>query len=141
MNPPVKDPGAKNLDPSFQKQLLHSRLGIGFVAIVFGIISLLSIGAVVFNLSANYPGTNRPVIVVDPLWMAGNVIRAIGLGILTFHLWRYQVAIKHWPGPDAKGTEDVILTQAAVWKTGAIVLGLLLVFAVIYVVSGAPSSG
>lgn len=123
MNASANGSGLENLDPSFRNRLLHSRLGILFVAIVLGTISALSIVGFVFNLTANYPGTDRPVIVVDPLWMVGHVIRGIGLGILTFRLWRYQVAIEHWRGSRGEGTEQFIITHAATWKTGAVVLG------------------
>jgi hypothetical protein len=47
-------------------------------------------------------------------------------------LWRYQAAIKHWRSPNGEGTQQFIKTHAAAWNTGAIVLGLLLIYAIIY---------
>ena len=123
MNSSTQGPDWEDLDPTFRKLVLRSRMGILFVAIVFGLISGLSIVGFIYNL---------PVIGVDPLWMVGHLIRGFGLGLLTFHLWRYQAAIKNWRGPSGEGTQQFIKAHAAAWNTGAIVLGVLLVYAIIY---------
>jgi hypothetical protein len=112
---------------------LQSRWAIKFVAIVFGAIATLSIIGFLFNLTIKYPGTDRPVIAVDPLWMFGHIIRALALGFLAYRLWLYQSAIAQWHAPDGEGTEQFLSAHAAAWKTGAIVLGLLLLYGLIYV--------
>jgi voltage-gated potassium channel Kch len=117
-------------------ELLGSRPAIMFVAIVFGIIAGLSVIGFLFNLTINYPGTGRPVIVVDPLWMMGHVIRGFGLGILTYRMWLYQAELKRWHG---RATEEFARAHASVWKTGALVLGVLIVYSITYVAVGGPS--
>ncbi len=65
--------------------------------------------------------------------MVGHVIRALTLGVLTYQMWRYQAAMKHWQGPDGRDTEEFTRAHATVWKTGALVLGTLLTYSIIYV--------
>jgi hypothetical protein len=124
--------------PSIRREpTFRSRLSILFVALVFGAVAALSVVGFLFNLTIHYPGTDRPVIAVDPLWMLGHDVRALGLGYLTYKLWRYQATIKHERG-DSKGAEEFIAVHDAAWRAGAIVLATLLVYAVAYVVFGGP---
>lgn len=116
-----------------------SRLSIVFVALVFATISALSIIGFLYNLTINYPGTDRPVIEVDPLWMFGHIIRGIGLGLLAYFLLRYQSAMKNWRGPIGEDAERLIARHDAVWRTGALVLGALTVFSIVYVLFGHAS--
>jgi hypothetical protein len=65
--------------------------------------------------------------------MLGHIIRGLALGLLAYRLWHYQSALAQWRAPDGEGTEQFFAAHAAAWKTGALVLGLLLVYSVIYV--------
>lgn len=121
------------ISPSHPTRFLGGRLSIIFVAVVFGTVSVFSLVGFVFNLMSNYPGTDRPVIVVDPLWMLGHVIRGIGLGMLTYFLFRYRSAIKKCCDLGGEDVERLIATHDTLWKTGALVLGVLVVYALVYV--------
>lgn len=103
------------------------------MAVVFGAVSALSLVGFLFNLAHDYPGTNQPVILVDPLWMLGHVIRAVGLGILTCLLLQYQFAIKHHRVAAGDGPRRLVLAHDALWKTAALVLGVLVVYSLAYV--------
>lgn len=120
-------------DSSSRNDLLTSRPAILFIAFIFAAIAVISAIGFLYNLTINYPGTGRPVIAVDPLWMFGHVVRGLGLGILACRMWLYQSAIKRWRGPDGRTTEEFARAHAAAWKTGAIVLGVLLVYSTAYV--------
>src|SRR5207249_2617580 len=76
----------------------------------------------------------------DPLWMLGHVIRGLGLGALAFYLWRYQSTIKNWRGTKGEGSEQFIRNHSAAWTTGALVLGVLLAYGLIYVSLSVPGA-
>jgi hypothetical protein len=131
--------GAAATSGGHQSRRLGSRLSILFVAFVFGAISAFSLMGFLYNLTINYPGTERPVIEVDPLWMFGHVIRGLGLGALTWFLLRYQSEIKNWPGSLGQDAERLVAIHDAAWKAGAIVLGALMAFGIAYAIHGRPS--
>jgi hypothetical protein len=130
----------KGPNSNHQRRCFSGRLSIMFVAFVFGTVSVFSLAGFVFNLLSNYPGTDRPVIAVDPLWMLGHVIRGIGLGILTCVLIRYQSAIKKCRATSGEDAERLIATHDTLWKTGSLVLGALVIYALVYVANTALAS-
>lgn len=117
---------------------LDGRWSIIFVAAVFGIIAGLSIVGFLFNLSFNYPGTSRRMIVVDPLWMVGHLVRGFGLGAIAYRLWRYQRVLKHWRSSHDTDAEKFAQAHFAAWVTGALALGALVIYAMLYVSFGGP---
>lgn len=129
-------PGGE-VDSIPETRCFGGRRSILFVALVFGTVSAMSLAGFLFNLAHNYPGTDQPVIVVDPLWMLGHLIRGIGFGILTYLLLQYQAAIKksrHLAGGEAN---RLVISHDALWKTSALVVGVLAVYGLAYAAYGA----
>jgi hypothetical protein len=124
-------------DPAPANRLRRSRISIVFVAVVFGLVAAMSIFGFFFNLTINYPGTDRPVLAVDPLWMLGHLVRGVGLGWLSIALFRYQSQLRRWVGLDDYVSDSFIAAHNAAWSAGAIVLAVLIVYAIAYVF-GAP---
>lgn len=117
---------------------LGGRWSILFIAGVFGAVAGISILMFLVNLAFDYPGTDRRVIVIDPLWMVGHLVRGFGLGAIAYRLWCYQKALKHWRSSQDADAEKFAQAHFAAWVTGALVLGALLIFAVSYVSFGGP---
>jgi hypothetical protein len=120
-------------DSTLRTHRIHSRLCILFVAAVFGALSVLSGVWFIVNLALPYPGTNRPVIAVDPLWILGRAIHCVGLGALAWRLAQYQSAIKQWDDAEAIGSDEFLKTHSTLWKTGALVLSIFIAYSVIYI--------
>lgn len=139
MNPyqaPVEahgQPNAKARSDSHANQYLGGRLSIIFVAFIFGAVSAFSLFGFLYDLTMNYPETDRPVIAVAPIWMLGHVLRGLGLGVLTWFMWKYQLTIRKCRSPTAEGAQQLIVVHNKMWKTGALVLGALVVYAFVYV--------
>jgi hypothetical protein len=131
MTPTDPTPLASPLRPDQRRQFARTRVGVLVIATTFATIALLSMVGFVFNLAFKYPGTDSPVIQVDPLWMAGHLVRALALGWLAFRLWCYHSALKRWR--DGGDADPFLRAQSAAWVAGAIAIVVLMGYAVLQV--------
>lgn len=132
MENPYQAPLEGHRESTGQVRSFGGRLSVLFAALIFGAVSVLSTAGFMFNLARKYPGTDELVIVYDPLWMLGHVLRAVGLGLLTYFLLRYHSAVKMCRGMTWKDAQGIIVIHDKLWLTAALVLAALAVYSFVY---------
>lgn len=117
--------------PKEPPRLSDARFPVLYVACICATIAVMPVLGYIF-MFINFGGPDTWDFILDPLLVGSDVIRLVGLSFLTWRLWRYRAAIK----PEGLSNEDdanaFVAAHIALWKAGAVVLTVQIVFSIIY---------
>ncbi len=94
-----------------QPHLSESRFSILFIACVCGTNAAIALIGFIVNLFLKYPGTDTRVLIYDPLFVAGQAIRAVALGMLTWRLLQYRATIRILDASESAGAADYTIAH------------------------------
>lgn len=127
-------PEATPPEPTLPAHRTQARRCILFVAVVCGAMSASMLFGFVVNLTSTYPGTDKSVAEVAPLWLAGLPTYGIGFGVLAWCLVRYRAAIGRWDAPESVGGEEFLDVHTRFWRAVAQVLFVFAAYVIISMV-------
>jgi hypothetical protein len=117
--------------PKEPPRLSDARFPVLYVACICATLAVMPVLGYTFML-INFGGPDAWLYILDPLLVGGDVIRLVGLAFFSWRLWRYRATIQ----PEGLANEDdanaFVAAHSALWKAGAIVLTMHVVFSIIY---------
>jgi hypothetical protein len=126
-------PNSLALPEEFRRRIVRGRGAVVAIALVFGVIAVLSFCAFVYQ--ATYRGPAGEWFVLhNPLWVLGHLFRALGLTILASQLWQYSVSLKEISEVDDSDVDQFLNRHTSLWIWGAGILFLLIGYGVLSVV-------